>query len=75
MLIISGEKKPEHGMEGRCYRINERTFGRLSRAVPLPANADEDGIVAVYRDGVLKVTMPRREDLPKNARKIDIMKG
>jgi HSP20 family protein len=74
MLVISGEKKPEHGMEGRCYRINERTFGRLSRSVPLPENADEGGIRAAYRDGVLKITMPRVEASPKDVRRIDITK-
>lgn len=74
MLLISGEKKPEHGMDGRSYRINERTFGRITRSVPLPDDADEGGIRAVYRDGVLKVTMPRLDGASKDLKKIDITK-
>jgi HSP20 family protein len=74
-LTIAAEKKPEHGMEGRCYRINERTFGRVIRSVPLPENADESRIEAVYRDGVLKITMPRLASAPKDVKKIDVTKG
>jgi HSP20 family protein len=72
LLIVTAEKKPEHGMEGRSYRINERTFGRVSRSLPLPENADAAGIEAVYRNGVLKITMPRIEASPRDVRKIDV---
>ncbi|MCU0839069.1 MAG: Hsp20/alpha crystallin family protein [Rhodospirillales bacterium] len=75
MLLIAAEKKPDHGVEGRTYRINERSFGRVSRSVPLPENADDSGVQAVYRDGVLKVTMPRNDGPSRDVKRVAISKG
>lgn len=38
---------------------SEFFYGQLYRSVPLPPDADTDSITAVYRDGVLEVTVPR----------------
>jgi HSP20 family protein len=41
--------------------INERFAGRFRRIVSLPDDIDATGVNASYRDGVLRITVPRRE--------------
>ncbi|MFB3853102.1 MAG: Hsp20/alpha crystallin family protein [Vicinamibacterales bacterium] len=61
-LIISGEKKFEEGVrEEDCHRI-ERAYGRFSRSFSLPATIDTDKVGADYKNGVLTVKLPIREE-------------
>jgi HSP20 family protein len=59
MLYIRGERKPE---EGRRYLYNGRTYGRFEQVVSLPAAVDADGVRATLADGVLRVSLPKRQD-------------
>ncbi|HHL39311.1 MAG TPA: Hsp20/alpha crystallin family protein [Deltaproteobacteria bacterium] len=64
------------GLKYECFEDNkvnyvcmERTFGRIYRAIEFPFPVDTVRIKAVYKDGILHVTMPRVEDkrgLPKS---------
>lgn len=63
VLTISGERKaslpaPE---EKAAVHINERFAGRFSRVVSLSDDLDPNGVSANYRDGVLHVSVKRRE--------------
>ena len=61
-LTISGERKrEEEKKEGDTYR-SERYFGRFQRTVTLPAAVDANKIQALYKDGVLTVTVPKTEE-------------
>jgi HSP20 family protein len=61
-LTLSGQKKAEQEVnEDRYHRI-ERTFGHFSRTFSLPPTVDTGRIAAEYKNGVLTVTLPRRED-------------
>jgi HSP20 family protein len=61
-LTLSGQKKAEQEVnEDRYHRI-ERTFGHFSRTFSLPPTVDTGKIAAEYKNGVLTVTLPRRED-------------
>ena len=61
-LTISGERKrEEEKKEGDTYR-SERYFGRFQRTVTLPAAVDANKIQAIYKDGVLTVTVPKTEE-------------
>jgi len=61
-LTISGERKQEEEKkEGDTYR-SERYFGRFQRTVTLPAAVDANKIQAIYKDGVLTVTVPKTEE-------------
>jgi len=61
MLTISGEKKEEREEKNERYYTIERQFGSFSRSFMLPSDVKEDGIEAVYKDGVLRVTIPKSE--------------
>jgi HSP20 family protein len=63
VLSIAGERKgalpvPE---EKAAVHINERFAGRFRRVVSLPDDIDPDSVSADYRDGVLHVSIKRRE--------------
>jgi HSP20 family protein len=61
-LTLSGQKKAEEEVsEDRYHRI-ERTFGHFSRTFSLPNTVDTGKIAAEYKNGVLTVTLPKRED-------------
>ncbi len=60
MLIVSGEKKkcePEGRVSIRC----ERSFGEFSRSFVLPETADLDNIKAQFKDGILELTVSKKE--------------
>jgi HSP20 family protein len=59
VLTLTGERKSE--FEGDFHR-NERFFGRFSRSFTLPATVDGNRINASYKDGVLTVRVPQREE-------------
>ena len=61
-LTLSGQKKAEQEFsEDRYHRI-ERTFGHFSRTFTLPNTVDTGRISAEYKNGVLTVKLPKRED-------------
>jgi HSP20 family protein len=63
-LTISGEKKQEKEEKDKDYYRVERSYGSFRRVLSLPEDADQNGIKAKFKNGVLTVTMPRKE-LPK----------
>jgi HSP20 family protein len=63
LLTIEGERAPAVREDDRkaTAHINERFEGRFRRAVSLPDDVDPNGVNASYRDGVLRVSVRRRE--------------
>ncbi|MEF8792392.1 Hsp20/alpha crystallin family protein [Thiohalorhabdus sp.] len=60
-LRVSGEKRVENEeSRGRFYVI-ESAYGHFERLVPLPAEVNQQGAKARYRNGVLRVTLPKSE--------------
>jgi HSP20 family protein len=59
VLTITGEKKQEQEKQGRNYYHVERSFGSFQRSVPLPAEVDTTKVEAVFRKGVLTITLPK----------------
>ena len=62
VLIIEGERKSEPTKDKDRYHRVERSYGAFRRSFTLPANVDAGKVQASYRDGVLTVTLPRREE-------------
>ena len=62
ILTVSGEKKQEKTEENENIHRVERTYGYFKRSVALPVEVDTNKVKAVYKDGVLKVTMPKLEE-------------
>jgi HSP20 family protein len=61
MLRIAGEKRrEEEEKDERFYRI-EREYGAFHRDFCLPEDVKEEKVEAMYKDGVLKITLPKTE--------------
>ena len=63
VLTLAGERKPiaPSQDEKTTLHSNERFAGRFRRVVSLPDDADPTAVQATYRDGVLRVSIKRRE--------------
>jgi HSP20 family protein len=73
VLTLSGERKFEKKTEGDNYHRVERSYGSFTRSFTLPQNVTADGAQADFDNGVLRVTLPKREET--KARKIEIKGG
>jgi HSP20 family protein len=70
ILSISGEKKREKEVKEENLYRSERFYGKFERQIVLPQNADRENIKASYKDGVLKVIIPKKEEA--KPKKVDI---
>ncbi len=61
-LEISGEKKSEKEEKKRNYHISERYYGKFYRSFALPDYVDTSKISAGFKDGVLEVSIPKKEE-------------
>jgi HSP20 family protein len=62
VLTIRGEKKFEQEVKDRNYHRVERRYGSFYRALGLPDTVDSSKVDAAYKNGVLTVSMPKREE-------------
>ena len=62
LLTISGERRVEKQQEDGSYHWRERAWGSFRRTFTLPSTVDRDAISAGYKDGVLTVRVPQREE-------------
>lgn len=72
-LCISSEKELEADNEENGYTRREFSYHAFSRSFLLPDSVNDDKIKATYKDGVLSLTLPKREEakkLPKKEIKI-----
>ena len=61
-LTLRGERKLDSEVKEDTYHRVERSYGSFSRSFTLPTVVDQGNIKAEYRDGVLKLTLPKREE-------------
>ena len=61
VLSIEGERQFDRTAHEQFHRA-ERGYGAFLRSFTLPANVDASKVTATYQDGVLTITLPRRED-------------
>ncbi len=65
-FTVSGQRHPEEVKEGEVYHRRERRHGSFSRSLELPYAVDADKVQATFRNGVLRVNLPRAEsDKPR----------
>ena len=71
-LVIKGEKKFSADVkEEDFYRI-ERRYGSFSRSFSLPTTVDATKVAADYRDGILTVRLPLREEAKPRQVKVEV---
>lgn len=61
-LTLSGERKFENEVNRDSYHRVERAYGAFTRSFSLPSVVDTGKIKADFKDGVLKLTLPKREE-------------
>lgn len=75
LLTVSTEKKTEETSETAGYTRREFHYNSFKRNFTLPETIDSSKITADHKDGVLSITIPKKEEAkPKPARKIEIGK-
>lgn len=62
MLTIRGERKFEKSVKEENYLRVERSYGAFSRSFSLPNTVNTEGIKAEYKNGVLTLMLPKREE-------------
>ena len=72
MLTITGEKKQEKEEKEADYHVIERSYGAFTRSVQLPKEVQHDKISASYKNGILKITLPKSEEAKKKEIKIKV---
>jgi len=70
VLTLKGERKLEKEEQGRRYHRIERSYGTFVRQFQLPSNVDTAQIDAQLAEGVLTVSLNKKQEL--KARKIDV---
>jgi HSP20 family protein len=73
-LTISSEKEIENETnDGQSFTQREFSYQSFSRSFTLPNIVDSEKIAAKYENGILRITIPKKEEVrPKPARQIDI---
>jgi len=74
ILTISGERKLENEQKQDNFHRIERSYGRYTRSFTLPSSVDTEHINAQFENGVLKVTMAKREEAKPRQIKIGVGK-
>ncbi len=64
-VTISGEKKQEEKVEDKDYYRHECSYGSFTRTVAIPPGVDSGRAKASFRDGVLEVKIPKKEEAKK----------
>jgi HSP20 family protein len=62
-LTISGKREAESEETGKTYHRVERRYGEFRRVVTMPAAVDEGKITADYQQGVLRISLPKSEEV------------
>lgn len=73
VVTLKGERKFEKKTEGENYHRIERSYGAFTRSFTLPQTVTAEGAKAEFVNGILHVSLPRREDT--KARKIEVTGG
>ncbi|WP_281542706.1 Hsp20/alpha crystallin family protein [Maribacter aestuarii] len=73
VLTVSAEVKTENDVEKDNYTRREFGFSSFTRSFTLPKSVDSNKISANYENGILKFTLPKKEEaLPKPKRTIEL---
>jgi HSP20 family protein len=70
VITLRGQREFEKKDDSDNYHRVERSYGSFTRSFTLPQTVSADGATAEYRNGVLRVTLPKREET--KARRIEI---
>ena len=72
VLTVKGQKEEDKVEKKEDFHLRERRFGSFVRSVRLPETVDADKIEAAFKNGVLKVTLPKKPEAQKPVKKIEV---
>jgi HSP20 family protein len=72
LLTLRGERKFDKNVSEDNYLRVERTYGAFSRSFSLPNTVNAEGIHAEYKNGVLTVNLPKREETKPRQVKVSV---
>jgi HSP20 family protein len=72
ILTIRGERKFEKKVDEKNYLRVERSYGSFTRSFSLANTVNSEAIKADYRDGVLTLTIPKREEAKPKQIKVNV---
>ncbi len=72
LLTIHGERKFEKSVSEENFLRVERAYGAFSRSFSLPNTLNAEAIAAEYKNGVLTVTIPKREETKPRQVKVNV---
>ncbi|WP_417613926.1 Hsp20/alpha crystallin family protein [Oceanisphaera sp.] len=71
-LVVRGEKQIERERTEGHYHVTECAYGRFERAIPLPEEVESTKAQANYKNGVLRIELPKLASRRRRTIKIDI---
>ncbi|MBW4658656.1 MAG: Hsp20/alpha crystallin family protein [Drouetiella hepatica Uher 2000/2452] len=71
-VSISGERRESAKTEDRGMMRTEFRYGSFQRVIPLPARVQNTNTKADYKDGILKLTLPKAEEEKNKIFKVDL---
>jgi HSP20 family protein len=71
-LVIKGEKKYEHDEKKNDHIRSERFYGAFHRGISLGSEVEADKVKAEYKNGVLQLTLPKKEGHKPKQIKVDV---
>ena len=75
MLTIRGEKKEEKEEKRKDYFVSERRFGSFERRFQIPPGTDVGKIEATFKNGVLKIALPKTAEAQATEKTITVKTG
>ena len=71
-LTIQGEKLSERKSDDEGRHWTERSYGSFERTIPLPAEVDSEKAISSFKNGILRITLPKRQGAKPRSRKIKV---
>ena len=71
-LTIAGERKFEASSNDKGYHRIERSYGTFVRSFTVPSTVDTEKVNAVYKNGVLSVSLPKKEAAKPRQVKVEV---
>lgn len=71
-LTLSGERKFERQTESGDYKRVERSYGAFTRVFTLPDAVDTEKVSAEYKDGLLRIVLPKKEEVKPRQIKVAV---
>jgi HSP20 family protein len=72
VLTMKGEKQEQKEEKKKDYYLQERYYGSFERSFEIPETVDTDKIEATFKKGVLTVTLPKKAESQKPAKKVEV---